>query len=364
MTLKVTPLHAAHEEAGGKMVDFAGWHMPVQYKSTLKEHLAVRSSVGLFDVSHMGQIEVTGPNALEAVQHVTCNDLSRIQDGQAQYTAFLTESGTFIDDVVVYRLGSDRIFICINAANTDKDYAWVRERIGSEAKVSDVSADFAQIAVQGPLSGQVLQSLTSLDLATIRYYWFQHGQVNGRQALISRTGYTGEDGFEIYLAPEFAEEVWNSLLRNGADAGVVPAGLAARNTLRLEVCFPLYGNDIDESTTPLEAGLGWIVKLKKSSFVGQEALLEQKARGVERKLVGFEMVDRGIARDHYPVYYDGRPFGEVRSGSYGPAIQRNVGLTYLPAEASTVESRFEVEVRGKRLQAKVVKRPFYKRVHN
>ena len=359
--LKETPLHDLHVELGARMVDFAGWHMPVQYQGPLKEHLAVRQRAGLFDVSHMGEIEVTGPDALQAVQGITCNNLDRISDGQAQYSAFLTPQGTFVDDIVVYRISSDRIFICVNAANRDKDFRWVQDRLQGQAQARDRGDDYAQIAIQGPKAEDVLQQLTPADLSAIRFYAFEFGSVCKVDCLISRTGYTGEEGFEVYTPPQQAERIWRRLMQEGQEAGIAPAGLAARNTLRLEVCFALYGNDIDDATTPLEAGLGWISKLDQEDFIGRQALIDQKEQGVARKLSAFEMVERGIARDHFPVYLGQEKVGEVTSGSYAPSLGKAVGLTYLPASSCRPGQEFEIEIRGKRVKAQVVKKPFYSR---
>lgn len=343
------------------MIEFAGWEMPVQYESALKEHLAVRQSVGLFDVSHMGQLEVRGRKALATVQKVTCNDAGRVADGQTQYSAFLYPDGTFVDDIVVYRITAEHFFICVNAANKDKDYQWLRRHQEGEVEILDSSDHYALLALQGPNAPQVLQSVTPADLVSVKRYWFIQGQVVGVPALISRTGYTGEDGFELYILCETAELVWQELLAAGAPFSIRPAGLAARNTLRLEVRYALYGNDIDETTTPWEAGLGWIVKMHKGNFIGREALEQQKQQGVVRKLVGFEMVDRGIPRDHFPVYVDGKPFGHVTSGSFSPSLQKGIGLTYLPVSGAETGTEFEIDRRGKRLRAKVVETPFYKR---
>ncbi len=361
MTLKKTPLHQIHKSYGGRMVEYAGWEMPVQYEGALREHLAVREGVGVFDVSHMGELEVTGPDALRLVQSATTNDAAKLSDGQAQYSAFLYPEGTFVDDVVVYRLNGQHFLICVNAANREKDFAWLSGLAKGEARVEDRSDEYVQLAVQGPRAAEVLQTLTDIELSTIAVYWFKRGKVAGARALVSRTGYTGEDGFEIYFPPGDAEAVWEALFKAGAAAGIRPAGLAARNTLRLEMKYALYGNDIDEKTTPLEAGLGWIVKFSKENFVGREALLKQKADGVQRRLVGFEMLDKGIARDHYPVWVDGQPAGEVTSGSFAPSVDKAVGLTYLPVDAAGVGQVIEVEIRGKRAKAEVVKTPFYRK---
>lgn len=342
------------------MIGFAGWEMPVQYESALKEHLAVRESVGIFDVSHMGQIEIRGRDALAFTQKITCNDVARLSDGKAQYSAFLNEEGGFVDDIVIYRIGPEHVFICVNAANTKKDYQWILRHREGEVEIANTSLSYAQIAVQGPRSLEVLQELTPADLGSVPFYGFLLERVLGADSLISRTGYTGEEGFEIYVPPDRAEAVWRKLLHVGARFGIVSAGLAARNTLRLEVRFLLYGNDMDESTTPWEADLGWIVKLGKGDFVGKAALEKQREAGLRRRLVGFEMVDRGIARDRYPVFVNATRAAEVRSGSFAPSLQKAIGLVYLPAETTAPGSAFEVEVRGRRLKAQVVSTPFYK----
>lgn len=361
MTLRKTPLNAVHKEFGARMVEFAGWEMPVQYDSALKEHLAVRRSVGVFDVSHMGQIELLGKDALQMAQKVTCNDVMRLSDCQAQYSAFLTPEGTFLDDVIVYRISAEHVFICINAANREKDYDWIVSRKEGDVDILNNSDHYVLLAVQGPKAGEVLQQMTATDLSSLKYYRFALGQVDGQRALISRTGYTGEDGFEIYIAPECAEAVWQRLFRVGRPFEITPAGLAARNTLRLEMRYPLYGQDIDQTTTPWEARLGWIVKLEKGDFIGKEPLARQKTEGIHRKLAGFEMVDRGIAREHYPVLIGGETVGEVTSGSFAPSLHKNIGLVYLPSNYTQIGQLIEVGIRGKQVKAKVVETPFYKR---
>ena len=361
MSSKKTPLNAVHRESGARMVEFAGWEMPVQYDSTLREHLAVREAVGIFDISHMGEIEMVGKDALSMGQKVTSNDISRLADGQAQYSAFLDHEGGFVDDIVVYRISSRHIFICVNAANKDKDFQWVQSHQEGKVEILDRSDSYAQLAIQGPKAEAVLQSLTDVPLTSLKYYWFTQGEIEGAKALISRTGYTGEDGFEVYIPPEAAPAIWNRLLSAGKSLHITPAGLAARNTLRLEMSYSLYGHEIDRTTTPWEANLGWIVKLDKGDFIGREKLEHLKEQGIHRKLVGFEMVDRGIARDRYPVWVNGKRVGEVTSGSPAPSLQKNVGLVYLPIEYAQIDQVLEVEVRGKRIKAKVVKTPFYQR---
>ncbi len=360
--LKKTPLHAQHVEAGGRMVPFAGFEMPVQYSGVVDEHKAVREAVGLFDVSHMGEVEFTGPRALEVVNRIITNDLDKIADGQAVYTVMCNEGGTIIDDLVVYRFSPERIFICVNAANRDKDFAWMKEQAGDDCEVKDVGDDYAQIAVQGPNAEQLVARLTSTDVASIGRYWFATGEVVDVDAIIARTGYTGEDGFELYVPAADAPKVWNALLEKGADLGVKPAGLGARDSLRLEVCYPLYGNDIDDTTNPYEAGLAWVVKLKKASdFVGKAALEQVKAEGPKRKLVGVELVGRGIARQHYPVLVNGEKVGEVTSGTMGPTVSKPVALAYVPAEHAAVGTEIQVEVRNKPVDAKVAPKPFLKK---
>ena len=361
MAARRTALHSIHKQMGARMVEFAGWEMPVQYQGTIKEHLAVRQAVAVFDVSHMGQLELIGEGAVAMAQKVTCNDLARLSDGQVQYSALLSPQGTFLDDVVVYRFQSNHIFICVNASTREKDFQWLIEQKEPDVEIIDSSDRYALLALQGPKAEPVLQQLTDVSLSSLKYYWFLKGKVDEIPALISRTGYTGEDGFEIYVGPESAERVWCRLLKAGEGFGMTPAGLAARNTLRLEVRYPLYGNDIDETTTPWEAGLDWIVSLEKGNFIGKAALQKQKKAGVPRYLRGFEMIDRGIARDHYSIYLAGKIAGSVTSGSFAPYLQKSIGLAYLPAAHSQVGQGFEIDVRGRHLKAKVVKTPFYKR---
>jgi aminomethyltransferase len=336
--------------------------MPVQYDSAVKEHHAVRRAVGLFDVSHMGQIEFRGTGAEEMVQWITCNDVKRLSDGQAQYSALLTEEGTFVDDVVVYRLNQEHFLLCVNAATKEKDYAWVQDQRRGKSEIIDRSEDYSQLAVQGPKAEETLQKLTDSPLGSILFYHFAQVEVVDRQAIVSRTGYTGEDGFEIYCDPIDAETIWLALLEGGKEFGVKPAGLAARNTLRLEVRYALYGNDIDDTRTPLEAGLGWIVKLD-TEFVGRSALVLQKETGVEQKLVGFEMVERGIARDGYEARVGGHLVGTVSSGGFSPTLEKSIGLIYVPVDVASPEQGLEINIRGRNRKAKIVKTPFYKSSH-
>jgi aminomethyltransferase len=361
--LKKTALNDAHRKSGGRMIDFGGWDMPVQYTAgTIEEHMAVRSAVGLFDVSHMGEIEIRGPQALDLIQRLTTNDASQLSDGQAQYSGLTYPEGTFVDDILVHRFAQDHYFLCVNASNSDKDFDWIRGHAGDfDAEATNVSDNYAQLAIQGPKALETLQPLTDAPLAAIKNYWFTRGEVDGVPAIIARTGYTGEDGFEIYFDPNESGRLWNKILESGKPRGILPCGLAARNTLRLEAAMALYGNDIDSATTVLEAGLGRICKLNKGDFIGRDRLLHQKEEGLTRKLVGFEMIDKGIARDHYPIFIDGREAGAVTSGSFAPYLKKNIGMAYLPIERAGVGTQFEVDVRGRKLKAQVAQTPFYKR---
>jgi aminomethyltransferase len=349
------------------MIDFGGWEMPVQYSGIVQEHHAVRRRVGLFDVSHMGKIEIGGREAAALVNHTTTNDVSRLHSGQAQYSAMLYSHGGFVDDILVHKLADDRFFLCVNAANQDKDYAHLLESgLGAhnrfDARIENAGARYAQLAIQGPRALDTLQKLTSVPLAQIRYYWFVDGKVSGAWARIARTGYTGEDGFEIYIAAEEAPRVWEEILAAGAEFGIEPCGLGARNTLRLEAKMALYGHEIHASVTPWEADLGWIVKVDKGDFIGKQALIRQKERGVTRKLTAFEMRGRGIARDGYEVYVDGLPAGWVTSGSPSPTLNKNIGLCYLPAAHAQIGRPISILVRGQLVEAVTVPTPFYKRV--
>jgi len=364
--LKRTPLNSAHRQMGGRMVDFGGWDMPVQYPAgTIEEHLRTRTHAGLFDVSHMGEIDVRGSDAITFVNRITSNDTTKLVDGQAQYSALTTPEGTVIDDLVVYRLAADHLLLVVNASTTDKDWEWIKSSHSSESvELNNVSADYCQMALQGPDAQTILQTLTDVPLGEIKYYHFTRGSVDGVAGIISRTGYTGEDGFEVYAPPDRAERLWNKILdagKTGTPTGVLPCGLAARNTLRLEAGMALYGNELDESTTLLEANLGWICKLDKGDFIGREALARQKADGVKRKLAGFEIVERGIARDHQDVVVAGQRVGTVTSGSPAPFLKKNIGFAYLPVELASVGQQIQIDVRGKLVGAQVVKAPFYKR---
>lgn len=359
---KKTPLHAAHLRAGGRMVPFAGYEMPVQYSGLVDEHSAVREAVGLFDVSHMGEVVFTGPKALEVADRIVTNDLQKLGDGQACYSVMVTKDGKIVDDLVVYKFGPEKVLICVNAANRDKDFAHMKAIAGDECAIEDQSDDWVQIAVQGPKAPELVARLTETDLSAIKTYWFAEGQVAGRAAIIARTGYTGEDGFELYVAAGDGEAVWDALLEQGADLGVKPCGLGARDSLRLEFCFALYGNDIDADTQPYEAGLGWVVKLKKEAdFVGKASLQAFKEAGPKKKLVPIELTGRGIARPHYPILIGGEKVGEVTSGTKGPSVGKAIAMGYVPVEHAKEGTALQIEVRGKPVDAVIVKRPFLKR---
>ncbi|MFP5204206.1 MAG: glycine cleavage system aminomethyltransferase GcvT [Acidobacteriota bacterium] len=370
--LKTTALNATHRALKAKMVDFGGWDMPVEYPGAggglIAEHMAVRTGVGLFDVSHMGEIQFRGPGALDAVQHIAMNDASKLQDGQAHYSALLTPQGTFVDDILVHRLGGNDYLLVVNAGTKDKDFAWIRKQVGARSgiHISDYSSYYSQLAVQGPRALETLRKLTKTDLAAIRNYWFTWGTVAGiPNVLIARTGYSGEDGFEVYLPADEPATVkmWNALLEAGAEYGIRPCGLGARNTLRLEAGMSLYGHEISEEINVLEAGLTRWLKLDKGSFIGSEALAaEQAAGGPKRRIVGLEMVERGIARDGYVVLsLSGEAVGRVTSGSPAPFLKKNIAMALVPAEVAASGADVLVDVRGNRVRAKQVALPFYKR---
>jgi aminomethyltransferase len=394
-SLRATALHSVHQALRAKMIDFGGWEMPVQYSGIVEEHRAVRTAAGLFDVSHMGEIEIGGPDAGALTDFVTTNHARKLEPGQAQYSGLLYPHGGFVDDILVHKITEDHYFLCVNAANQEKDFEHIRAQAAQSAEgiigrfdeppgfshitylptqaaegtvgrfdvqVVLSSDRYAQLAIQGPRAAATLQKLTSTQLALIAYYHFRDGEVAGVPARIARTGYTGEDGFECYVSPADAELVWNEILHAGAEFGIKPCGLGARNTLRLEAAYSLYGHEIDASISPLEAGLGWIVKLDKGEFVGREALLRQKAAGLKRKLFGFEMLGRAIARDGCEVYLEGAPAGWVTSGSPSPTLNKNIGLCYLPTDRALPPGRaIQVRIRGQLADAVIVKTPFYKR---
>ena len=359
--LRRTALHAVHKGMGARIVPFGGWEMPLQYSGIVEEHLAVRRRAGLFDVSHMGQIEVRGREALRLVQHVTSNDAARLAIGQAQYSGLMYPQGTLADDLLVHKLAGDHFLLVVNAANQERDFDWIREQNSFGADARNVSAQYSQLAIQGPEAPSILQKLTDIDLGAIGYYRFARGTVDGAECLLARTGYTGEDGFELYFAPAESERLWGRLLEAGRGQGLLPCGLGARNTLRLEAGMALYGYEIDETHTPLEAGLGWICKLDKGEFLGRETLLRQKQEGVRRRLVGFEMSEPGIARDGYPVYVEETEVGNVTSGSPAPFLRTNIGLAYLPSELAQMGREIRIGIRKQRVAARIVQTPFYKR---
>jgi aminomethyltransferase len=370
--LQKTALNSVHRALKAKMVDFGGWDMPVEYPGAggglIAEHLAVRTGVGLFDVSHMGEIQFRGPGSLAAVQHITMNDASRLKDGQAQYSALLTPEGTFVDDILVHRLSENDYLLVVNAGTKDKDFAWIRQQVGRfpSIHISDYSSYYSQLALQGPRAQETLQKLTKVDLAAIKNYWFTFGQVAGvHNVLISRTGYSGEDGFEVYFPSDEATgaKMWNELLAAGAEFSIRPCGLGARNTLRLEAGMPLYGHEISDQINVLESGLDRWLKLDKGEFIGRDALLAgQAAGGPKRKIVALEMVDRGIARDGYPVLnLEGTEVGVITSGSPAPFLKTNIAYALVPATVATSRADVLVQVRANRVRAKQVPAPFYKR---
>jgi aminomethyltransferase len=369
--VRKTALNAVHRQMGAKMVDFNGWDMPVEYPASIgggiiNEHIAVRTGVGIFDVSHMGDIRLAGPQALAAVQHISMNDASRLAIGQAQYSALLYPQGTFVDDVIVHRLGEDEYLLVINAGTREKDFNWVRDNTRQfDCAVENLSDDFTQIAIQGPKAVDTLQKLTDSDLNAVKFYWVTHGTVCGlKNILIARTGYTAEDGFEIYIPSDEATgaRVWNEILRAGKDFGIVPCGLGARNTLRLEGKLPLYGHEISDTINVWEAGLDRFCKMEKPEFVGREALEKAKSAAPRHTLVGLEMIDRGIARDGYKVLdLNGRAIGYVTSGSPAPFLKKNIALAYVPPENATLGSTVNVEIRGQAVAARIVSTPFYKK---
>ncbi len=359
--LKRTPLHALHAALGARVAPFAGWEMPIQYSGVVDEHMAVRTKAGLFDVSHMGEIEVRGVEALSFLQWTTSNDVSRLADGQAHYSAIMNPDGGFVDDVLVHRFGPQEFMLCVNAANSGKDARWLQSQANDEVSVLDRSADWAQVALQGPAAGTILTEALGADAPALKRYRFRRADLFGAPAIVARTGYTGEDGFEIYIAPQGAPALWERLLAAGRPHGLLPAGLGARDTLRLEARLALYGQDIDATTSPLEAGLEWIVAWDKGDFVGRDVLARQREAGVRRRLAGFEMTGRGIARHGYPIRVAGAAAGEVASGSYAPFLKKNIGLAYLPAGHDQAGTEFEVVIRDAPVAARVVPTPFYRR---
>lgn len=359
--LKKTPLFDVHSSLNAKLVDFGGWNMPVQYSGILQEHNAVRTAVGLFDVSHMGEIEIRGPEAAKLVDYVATNDAAKLKTGQAHYSALLYEHGGFVDDILVHKVSDTDFFLCVNSSNQEKDFEHIQSGNRFDTEVDYSSERYAQLAIQGPKALATLEKLTETKLADIKYYWFTDGVVAGVPARIARTGYTGEDGFEIYIPPESAPKLWKEILKAGEEFGIKPCGLGARNTLRLEAKMALYGHELTPSINPYEADLAWIVKLNKGEFVGRSALEKVVAHGVTRKLAGFEMKDRGIGRDGYEVWIEGTPAGWVTSGGPSPTLNKNIGLCYLPAEKAVPGVTIQVMIRNQPVEAVTVPTPFYKR---
>ncbi len=357
MELKKTALHDVHVQLGARMVEFAGFEMPIQYRSIRDEHRRVRETVGVFDVSHMGEIIIKGPKALDMVQKVTINDASKLEVGQVQYSAMCYPDGGIVDDLLVYRF-ADHFLLVVNASNKDKDFAWIVKNKIDGCEVEDVSDQYTQLAVQGKKAEPTLQKLTKIDLSAIKYYWFTEGKLAGVPMIISRTGYTGEPGFELYFANEYAVDVWNKIMEAGKEFDIEPIGLGARDSLRLEKKMCLYGNDIDETTNPLEAGLSWITKLDKGDFIGRDALLKIKEEGIKRKLVAIVLEGHGFPRHGYKIYKDGKEVGHVTSGTVSPILNKGIAMGYVAKEFSKVGTELEIDIRGKKVPAVIIKPPF------
>ncbi len=362
MELKKTPLYPVYEKYGAKTIDFGGWDLPVQFSSISEEHDAVRNRAGLFDVSHMGEVDVKGKDALSFLQKLVTNDVSKIVPNQAQYNLMCYPDGGVVDDLLVYMYEEDHYLLVINAGNIDKDVEWIEKHVEGDVQVTNISAETAQLALQGPLAERVLQTIANTDLSEISFFRFRTDvELGGVKALISRTGYTGEDGFELYVNTDDAITLWDRILKAGKDAGVLPCGLGSRDTLRFEAKLPLYGQEISASISPLEAGLGFAVKLNKGDFIGRDSLAFQKENGLKRKLVGIEMIERGIPRSHYPVFVNDEQIGEVTTGTQSPTFKRNVGLALLKSEYTELGTEVMVGIRNKNVKAVVVTAPFYKR---
>lgn len=359
---KRTPLYDDHIRLGARMVEFAGWELPVMYSGVIDEHKAVRNSAGIFDVSHMGQIEVTGKGATDYVQYLTTNDARKLVDGQAQYSILCRAGGGVVDDVIVYRISEDKYVIVVNAINAEKDLDWLKSQAKGDVKLEDISTQHAMIAFQGPKSSEILAELTDADLPSIRHYHFHEGRIADEKCIIARTGYTGEDGFEIFAPPSGVTGVWQAILEKGKPRGVLPAGLGARDTLRTEMRYSLYGHEITEETNPLEAGLGWVVKLKNGDdFIGKEAIRRIKEEGLPRTLVGFKMEESGIPRQGYPITIAGREVGVVTSGTMSPSMGEAIGIGFVPTEAREIGTEICIDIRGRSRKAIVVETPFYRK---
>src|ERR1700690_2202632 len=359
--LRKTALNSVHRRLGAKMVNFGGWDMPLEYSGIIAEHQAVRTRAGLFDVSHMGELEIRGPGALQLEQGVSCNNAAKLNVGQAHYSGLIISRGTFLDDLLVHKISDTHYLLCVNAGNQDDDFQHIVANNNFDATVENAGPRYSQLAIQGPRSDEILQKLTPAALDAVPYYHFAFGKVSGVDCLIARTGYTGEDGFEIYFAPEYAQKLWGNLLQAVESAAMIPCGLGARNTLRLEAGMCLYGHEIDDTTTPWEAGLAWICKMEKAPFLGSDALAQQKQSGLPRKLIGFEMLDKRIGRDGYPVMIAGQEAGKVTSGCPSPFLKKNIGMAYLPPTQNAIGTEIEISVRGQAAPARVVALPFYKR---
>ncbi len=361
-SLKHTPLYSVHVELGAKIVPFAGWNMPIQYTGLIQEHLAVRKSCGIFDVSHMGEVEITGKDAEAFLQNLIPNDVTRLQDESVLYSPMCYETGGVVDDLLIYRITQDRYMLCINASNTDKDFDWiVKNSKEFDVKVVNISDQTAQLAIQGPNAEATIQKLTDVSLKDIGYYHFKIGQVDQVECVISRTGYTGEDGFELYFDAQKAEDLFHKVMSAGKEFDIQPVGLGARDTLRLEVAYPLYGNELSAESNPLEAGLGWTIKLNKDNFIGKEALAASKEKGLEKKLVGLKLKERGVPRSHYSVTKDGQKVGEVTSGTFSPSLEVGVALALVDKEHSNPGDSLNVEIRKQSVPAEIVKLPFVPR---
>lgn len=359
--MKKTPLCNVHEKLGARMIDFSGWYMPVQYSSIIEEHKAVRENVGLFDLYHMGEFWLTGKDAMKNVQKIVTNDIEALSDRQIAYTPMCRPDGTIVDDLLVYRWNEYKFLLVVNAANLDKDFAWIKSQLEGEVELSNDSDPTGLIAIQGPNAEAVLQKLTRQRLKAIKFYWFTTGKVAGVECIISRTGYTGEDGFELYYPAEKSEELWNALMEAGKDVGISAIGLGARDTLRLEARLMLYGNDIHDGTNPIEANLNWTVKFSKGAFNGSDVMKQQKDNGTSKTIVGFELGKGPAPRHGYPIVKDGKIVGEVTSGTMAPTLKKNIGLGYVPPALSAIGTTFDVEIRGKNYPATVIETPFYSR---
>jgi len=362
--LKRTPLYPLYAQYGAKVIDFGGWELPVQFSSILEEHEAVRERAGLFDVSHMGEVDVKGKDSLKYIQKLITNDAAKLVDGKALYSPMCYPDGGTVDDLLVYRYSEDHYLLVINASNIDKDFAWFQENLAGDVEIKNISGEVSQLALQGPLAEKVLQKLTTTDLSAIGFFNFMTDvDLNGVKGLVSRTGYTGEDGFEIYLPNADAGKLWLDILEAGREDGVLPCGLGARDTLRFEAKLPLYGQELSKDITPIEATIGFFVKLDKGEFNGRAVLAEQKENGAPRKLVGVEMIERGIPRTHYPVFAGDKQIGEITTGTQSPTLKKNVGLALIKKEYAEIGNEVYVEIRNKKIKAQIVKTPFYKKTN-